>query len=121
MAKQAEAEKEAAERKAAEEKAAADREAAGKVIEKISAIGEVKKDNDCENAIVSARSAYDTLTDEQKTLVTNYDVLTNAEVKYKELPQTGMSGFHKVFAGLAALMGIAGVGLVKKSRKEEEE
>jgi hypothetical protein len=32
-----------------------------------------------------------------------------------------MSGFHKVFAGLAALMGIAGFGLVKKSRKEDEE
>ena len=32
-----------------------------------------------------------------------------------------MSGLHKVFAGMAALMGITGVGLVKKSRKEDEE
>ena len=32
-----------------------------------------------------------------------------------------MSGFHKLFAGLAALMGITGIGLVKKSRKKDEE
>ncbi|HRR77555.1 MAG TPA: LPXTG cell wall anchor domain-containing protein [Ruminococcus sp.] len=71
--------------------------------------------------MVSARAAYDALTDEQKALVTNYTVLTKAESAYKTLPQTGMSGFHKVFAGLAALMGITGMGLIKKSRKEDEE
>ena len=92
-----------------------------KVVALINAIGKVKKTNDCENKIVSARAAYDALTDEQKALVTNYTVLTKAESAYKTLPQTGMSGFHKVFAGLAALMGITGMGLIKKSRKEDEE
>ena len=91
------------------------------MIEKINAIGTVKKTNESENAIIAARSAYDMLTDDQKKLVTNYDVLTAAESKYDTLPQTGMSGFHKVFAGLAALMGITGIGLVKRSRKEDEE
>ena len=38
-----------------------------------------------------------------------------------DLPQTGMSSLHKVFAGLAALMGITGIGLVKRSRKEDDE
>ena len=37
-----------------------------------------------------------------------------------DLPQTGMSGAHKAVAGLAALMGITGIGLVKRSRKEDE-
>ena len=38
-----------------------------------------------------------------------------------DLPQTGMSGAHKAVAGLAALMGITGIALVKRSRKEDEE
>ena len=37
-----------------------------------------------------------------------------------DLPQTGMSGAHKAVAGLAALMGITGIALVKRSRKEDE-
>ena len=119
--KVAEAAQAEAEKKAAEDKAAADQAAADKVIKLIDAIGNVEKTNTSENKIVAARAAYNTLTDEQKALVTNYDVLTNAESAYDTLPQTGMSGLHKVFAGMAALMGITGVGLVKKSRKEDEE
>ena len=38
-----------------------------------------------EPAIKLARNAYDALTDEQKELVTNYKVLTDAEAKYKQL------------------------------------
>ena len=121
LAKQAEAEKEAAEKKAAEEKAAADKAAADKVIEKINEIGKVNNSNASENKIIAARAAYDMLTDDQKALVSNYDILTKSESDYDALPQTGMSGFHKVFAGLAALMGIAGFGLVKKSRKEDDD
>ena len=119
--KVAEAAQAEAEKKAAEDKAAADQAAADKVIKLIDAIGNVEKTNTSENKIVAARAAYDALTDEQKALVTNYTVLTKAESAYKTLPQTGMSGFHKVFAGLAALMGITGMGLIKKSRKEDEE
>ena len=36
------------------------------------------------------------------------------------LPQTGMSGFHTTFAALAAIMGITGICLINKSRKEDE-
>jgi LPXTG-motif cell wall-anchored protein len=47
------------------------------------------------------------------------EIVTETTAEGTTLPQTGMSGSHKVFAGLSALMGIAGIGLVKKSRKEE--
>ena len=47
------------------------------------------------------------------------EIVTETTAEETTLPQTGMSGSHKVFAGLSALMGIAGIGLVKKSRKEE--
>ena len=45
----------------------------------------------------------------------------NASGEEVNLPQTGMSSLHKAFAGLAALMGITGIGLVKRSRKEDDE
>ncbi len=121
--KVAEAAQAEAEKKAAEDKAAADQAAADKAIEKINAIGSINKTNYCENKIVRARAIYDSLTDEQKALVPAEILakLTAAENEYDTLPQTGMSGLHKLFAGLASLMGIAGIGLVKKSRKEDEE
>ena len=46
---------------------------------------------------------------------------TNTAGEEIDLPQTGMSGVHKTVAGLAALMCIAGIGLVKKSKKDDEE
>lgn len=68
-----------------------------------------------------------TLTDDNDMVLDTYTVNpdtgigTNAAGEEVNLPQTGMSGAHKAFAGLAALMTIAGFGLVKKSRKENEE
>ncbi len=120
------AEKEAAELKAAleavqSEKTEADKTAADKVIEKIKEIGTVELTNECENLILSAKAAYEILTDEQKALVTNYSDLTNAEQTYSTLPQTGLSGIHTVISGLAALMGIAGFELVRKSRNVDAE
>ncbi|MDO5590586.1 MAG: fibronectin type III domain-containing protein [Lachnospiraceae bacterium] len=62
---------------------AADAAAAKEVTEKIDAIGEVTLES--EGAIKEARTAYDALTDTQKALVTNKDVLEKAENTWKEL------------------------------------
>ncbi|MBQ9551235.1 MAG: hypothetical protein IJU96_00575, partial [Clostridia bacterium] len=48
-------------------------------------IGEVEYTDECKAKIDEARAAYDALTDEQKELVENYEVLTAAEEKYDEL------------------------------------
>ena len=53
------------------------------VEEKINAIGDVTLES--EDAIKAAREAYDALTDEQKALVSNYDVLVAAEARYAQL------------------------------------
>ena len=55
------------------------------MIDKIKLIGTVAVTNQCENAIVSARAAYDMLTEDQKALVTNYAELTNAEKTYQTI------------------------------------
>ena len=54
-------------------------------MDKISLIGNVTLES--ETLISNARSAYEALTKEQKDLVTNYDVLTNAESTYAELKE----------------------------------
>jgi hypothetical protein len=82
-----------AEFKAEADKEAADKAAADEVAKQISAIGTVTKES--EAAIKAARAAYNALTDAQKALVTNYSVLTDAEVAYEKLqadpsnPNTG--------------------------------
>ena len=53
------------------------------VIEKIQNIGTVTLES--KTKIDEARNAYDALSDEQKELVTNYEVLTQAETAYAEL------------------------------------
>ncbi len=67
-------------------KAAADEAAANAVEEKIAAIGTVTLDS--KDAIQAARAAYDALTDAQKELVDNYQLLTDAETAYAELVKT---------------------------------
>ena len=61
----------------------ADKAAAKAVEENITAIGTVTLDS--EQKITAARQAYDALTDTQKQLVGNYEVLTTAEKKLAEL------------------------------------
>lgn len=63
-------------------------EAASEVISLISAIGTVTKDSS--DKIQAARSAYDKLTDAQKKLVSNYNVLTEAEAAFAKL-STGLA------------------------------
>ena len=62
---------------------AADVKAAEEVTNKISAIGDITLES--EDAIKEARTAYDALTDAQKELVSNKDVLEKAETTLKEL------------------------------------
>ncbi len=66
-------------------KAAEDQAAAAAVIAKIDAIGTVEYTDVCKALIDAAREAYDVLSDVQKTLVTNYNVLTAAEQVYADL------------------------------------
>ena len=72
-----------------------DIKAADDVEAMISAIGTVTAES--KDAIEEARAAYDALTDEQKALVENYEVLTSAETEYSELT-TGkeLSFFEKI-------------------------
>lgn len=61
-----------------------DKAAADKVIDLVGAIpSNVTLDD--KDIVTTARGAYDALTDTQKNIVTNYDVLTAAEVKIAEL------------------------------------
>ena len=64
-------------------KALVDRKAADDVIEKINEIGEVTLES--KTAIEAARAAYNALTNDQKLLVENYDVLTAAEAELARL------------------------------------
>ena len=81
------------------------------VIAQIDAIGTVTLDSKA--AIKAARAAYDALTDEQKALVTNDDVLTAAEEALSALlphsPTTGDSMNIVLYASvlLVSLMGMA--------------
>ena len=71
--------------KAAAEKLASDKVKADPVIAKINAIGNVEYTDACKDKIDDASNAYDALTDDQKTLVTNLEVLTTAKQNYNML------------------------------------
>lgn len=71
--------------KAAAEKLAADKAKADAVVAKINAIGKVEYTDVCKGKIDDASNAYDALTDDQKALVTNLDVLTTAKQNYENL------------------------------------
>ena len=75
---------------------AADVKAAEEVTNKISAIGDVTLES--EDAIKEARTAYDALTDTQKELVSNKDVLEKAETTLKELKDAKDADDAKVAA-----------------------
>ncbi len=64
-----------------------DQEAAQAVIQAIEALGSVPASAD----VAAARAAYDALTDAQKTLVTNYDLLLAAEQAVQP-PEVGLKG-----------------------------
>ena len=68
------------------------------VKELIDAIGEVEYTPESKAKIDAARKAYDELTDAQKTLVDNYDVLIDAEEKYAELKAAAAKEFEAELA-----------------------
>lgn len=57
----------------------------GAVIDMINAIGTVTAEEACGTKIAEAKAAYESLTDAQKELVTNYETLMTAETTYEEL------------------------------------
>ena len=71
--------------KAAAEKLVADKAKADAVIAKITAIGKVEYTDACKGKIDDASSAYNALTADQKSLVTNLYVLTTAQQTYDNL------------------------------------
>ena len=71
--------------KAAAEKLAADKAMADPVIAKIDAIAKVEYTDACKDKIDDANTAYEALTEDQKALVTNLNVLTNAQQTYDNL------------------------------------
>ena len=93
--------------------AASDEAAAKAVVDLIDAIGAVTPESKA--AIEAARAAYDALTDAQKALVSNYDVLLAAEARLEELtnPATG----DGLFAALL-LMSFAGIAMIALNRKK---
>lgn len=62
-----------------------DQKAADAVKELITSIGKVTLDETCKGKIEQAREAYEDLTEDQKKLVDNLDVLEKAESDYKDL------------------------------------
>lgn len=77
----------------------ADKAAAKTVIDKIAAIGTVAYTVECKGKIDLARNAYNALTNAQKALVTNYNLLTEAENTYLQLKAQAESAANAVKDG----------------------
>ncbi len=85
-----------------------DQMAADAVIAKITAIGTVTYTAESKAKIDAARTAYNALTDAQKALVTNYDVLTTAEATYEEAAYTEGVALTKNLDGSWSLASMPG-------------
>ncbi|MDQ9890852.1 hypothetical protein RFZ55_00595, partial [Acinetobacter baumannii] len=68
-----------------------DQKAAKEVEEKISGIGKVTLES--KKAIEAARAAYDKLSENQKKLVSNLEILTKAEAELKKLEEEANTGY----------------------------
>ena len=88
-----------------------DKEKAQEVIDKIKKLGDITLDS--EKNILVARKAYDALTDLQKKLVENYDVLTAAEARLAMLKTLGkVSDPYVTTGGYMEKLGTPSVGAV---------
>ena len=81
----------------------------------ISELGEILFDDESKARIDAARASYDLLTDLQKSLVSNYEVLTNAEARYLEL-KTDNEAAAVVYA---AINSIGDVTIDSKAKIDE--
>lgn len=80
-----------------------DNTAVQNVISKIDAIGTVAATAECKQKIEEARAAYAALTAKEQAAVTNYSVLTNAEIRYNTLiAQTSESALQTEISGFKA-------------------
>lgn len=109
------AETELKELKAADEKTIADKKAAGKVIDQINAIGKVTTGS--KSAVEAARKAYDTLSGDQKKLVTNLNILTVAEAELTKLTDHSKKTEADKAAAGKVIQQISGIGKVTSSSK----
>ena len=108
------------------ENALANQAAADAVREKIAAIGSVTLES--KSAIEAARAAYDALTEEQKALVKNLDILMNAEKVFADLlkpivptiPPTGDATPLTLYAALATFSLLGLMVLLSKKEKHAE-
>lgn len=91
------------------------------VAQQITAIGAVTLSS--EKAINDARTAYDALSDYQKTLVSNYDVLTAAEITWNQLKNPGKveNVTSEKENACEAKLDVPAAGLATKLLTKEEE
>lgn len=82
-----------------EDKLAADTAAAQKVTDQIGKIGTVTLES--RDTVRAARKAYDALTEDQKALVSNLDVLTAAEARWEELRAEAMANPVHIYISIA--------------------
>ena len=99
--------------KAAAEKLAADKAKADPVIAKINAIGKVEYSYACKDKIDEANNAYNALTNDQKALVTNVDVLTTAKQTYDNLKAAAEKLVADKAAANAVIAKINAIGKVE--------
>ena len=94
------------------------------VKEKINAIGTVSYTDECKARIDSAREAYDSLNNSQKTRITNYSTLTDAEAEYarlKELAEKAEADKRAADEVIAKISDIGTVELTEESKNKIEE
>lgn len=96
-----------------------DAEVAASVVAKINAIGTVALTDECDAKIKAARAAYDALTADQKTSVTNYNTLEAAEAEYDKLFNEGGQEAIDQAAAKEVLEKIDAIGTVEANEESK--
>ncbi|MEY8235074.1 Ig-like domain-containing protein [Lachnospiraceae bacterium 66-29] len=96
-----------------------DAEVAASVVAKINAIGTVALTDECDAKIKAARAAYDALSADQKTSVTNYNTLEAAEAEYDKLFNEGGQEAIDQAAAKEVLDKIDAIGTVEANEESK--